>query len=1062
MGNFLVYKSSAGSGKTYTLMSEYLSLALKYPNAYRHILAITFTNKAANEIKQRILANLKKLASFSNNAIPEKDKQLVERLCENTALEPAKLFENAEQVLTAILHNYSDFAVSTIDSFMHRVIRSFAFDLRLSMNFDVELDTDTLLNAAVDELISKVGKDEELTDLLRDYVILKAENDENWDISTDLKKSARALFKEKMTGIIPALEGKRFTAGDYDRICRKIAALKKENIEEGKKAVNLITQQGIDLCDFYQGSRGIGNFFSKVAAGKDANPFSSIIRNAVEEGKWFKAGSPCFNNLQPIEQDLISAVQRITAISNELRFLGVIRNNFHSTLLLKKINDELSAIREQRNLIAINDFNSIIAGVVKEQPVPFIYLRVGEKFRHFMIDEFQDTSGMQWENFLPLLENALSDSRLSMIVGDGKQAIYRFKNGDAEQFIDLPVIRNSNSDGYISLRQQLFLREYTENHLLTNYRSRKEIVDFNNAFFEFAVERFVPEYRKFYTDVRQKCREDNTGGLVKFESLPYDNIPGRIVKLVEEVKNDGYQYGDIAILCRVNKDAVQIAETLQSEGITVVSSESLLLSSSPEVNFLMNWVAYIQDPEDKVPVIAIIEYLFNNYPGLAEEFKPRRTDTAYLYDILRYLKTDINRHDLEKLPFYDMVELLVRQFRLSVINPLYIRFFLDRVLDFTRKDSSGAAGFLEYWTENAHKLSVSISRKKDAVQILTIHKSKGLDFPVVIYAYPDPLSSKSDLSWQNVSTDLYNADGEIEKFGMPLVYNYSAELEHTPLEDEWRIENEKIKLDKFNLYYVAFTRASERLYVLMPETSKIEDPPKRLSDLVGMFLQTANSGNQFGSGSRVQGHYLNAIDGEDEMTDSHNTLDISFEPAEWRDRIILAKRSPEEWPDLVTFTDQFKPLRFGKTDYGKLIHKILSKLDNTDDLSEVVTETMALNGIDDQELRNEVIQSIGSLMAMPQFNRIFSGKSTFSEMEILTSSGESYRPDRVVLFDDKTIVIDFKTGMPDEKYFRQVKQYVSLINEMGYPSPEGYIVYIGKEPSVIMVPACEAGVNTPG
>lgn len=1075
-----------------------------YTNAYTHILAITFTNKAANEIKQRILDTLRKLATMTPGSITAKDRELVERLMENTGLTQEQIFENANNVLTSILHHYSDFAVSTIDSFMHKVIRSFAFDLKLSMNFEVELDTIGLLNASVDELISKVGKDEEITDVLRNYVIGKAESDEGWDISDDLKKSATSLLKEKMLGLIPALNRKTFTKADYDRILLRYNSLLAGCKNEGLLALKLINDAGFAPDDFAQGTRGIGGFFKKVAEGKPAE-YNSYVRDAVENDKWFKNGSPLYSNLAGIQDKLKQAVHRIIANQQEQRFLEVVRNNFHSTLLLKRINDELDNIRQQRNVVSINDFNTLISEVVREQPVPFIYLRVGEKFRHFMIDEFQDTSEMQWENMLPLIENSLADSRLNMIVGDGKQAIYRFKNGDAAQFIHLPLLKDSGLNPFVREREQLLINQYKEEKLDTNYRSRQEIVELNNDFFNFAAPLFVPAGMDFYKEVSQRFKSSNTGGLVQFDITPPDNVIGRVLELVHTVKSDGYQYGDIAVLCRVNKDAIRIAEAIQAEGIKVVSSESLLLSSASEINFLVNWIGFIANPEDRVAIQGLVEYILSTYPVKVNEQWSRKAGIKSLYELLDIIGVDIRLQSFESLSFYDSVELLVRKFDLYTINPVYIRFFLDEILKFTQKKSSGAAGFLEFWGDNNTKLSISISSQKDAVQILTVHKSKGLAFPVVIYAYPDQKRDIGDLTWDNVKVTVENKDHSTDELEVPLVYRYSSKLTDTPLEEEYLIESAKVALDKFNLYYVAFTRASERLYVVLEETKKVENPPKKLSDLVSLYLDQRNVGNVFGKGERVEGKYTGmgesaegrnletgestvgryletvkgvegenmgsykGVDGKHKDLDQGDSLailsnnkpinfggeqiiNLQYKPGDWHDKVILARRSPKDWGILAEFGVEDTAHRFrDKIRYGNLIHRVLSEMDTLDDIQRAVDYAFLQLDETSEELRTSVINSLSKLTSIAEITRFFQSGKVIREQEILTPDGESYRPDRVVLYEDVTCVIDFKTGLIDDKHRHQVINYMNLVREMGYPEPVGFLIYLGEVTELVRI-----------
>lgn len=1041
-------------------MVEYLSLALKYTKAYTHILAITFTNKAANEIKQRILKTLKSLAVMTTDTVGSHDRELVDKLVKNTGLTEDQLFMNANQVLTSILHNYSDFAVSTIDSFMHKVIRSFAFDLKLSMNFEVELDTIGLLNASVDELISKVGKDEELTEVLRNYVVSKAESDELWDISEDLKKSATSLLKEKMMGLIPALSMKTFTGNDYEKIVLRHRSLQSGCKEQGGLALKLIGDAGLAPDDFTQGTRGIAGFFLKVADGKSAD-YNSYVRAAVEDDKWFKNGSSLYASISGISDQLKLIVKQVIAMQIELSFLEVVRNNFHSTLLLKRINDELDNIRQQRNVVSINDFNTLISNVVREQPVPFIYLRVGEKFRHFMIDEFQDTSEMQWENMLPLIENSLADSRLNMIVGDGKQAIYRFKNGDAEQFIKLPSLKHADLNSFARQREQMLSSQYQEHKLDRNFRSRQEIVELNNDFFNFAAPLFVPESMDFYTDVTQEFKPSNGGGMVQFDITPSDDVINRVLELVNTVKADGYQYGDIAVLCRVNKDAIRIADALQAAGIKVVSSESLLLMGAPEVNFLVNWIAFIANAEDKVAIQGLIEYLISVNSEYLNGRWSRKAGLGAFYGLLDLLEVDIRLQSFYGLSFYDTIELLVRKFDLYNSNPVYVRFFLDEVLKFTQNKSSGAVGFLEYWNENCSKLSVSIAQQKDAVQILTVHKSKGLAFPVVIYAFPDQKRDMYDLTWDTVKLTVENKDHSTDELEMPLVYRYSAKLTNTPLEDDYKVEAAKVALDKFNLYYVAFTRAIERLYVVMEETKKVENPPKKLSDLVSLYLDHRNQGNVFGTGELVRGKYFEpdhegAGPGGDinelPAQADESVIYLHFKTGDWQDKVVLAKRALSDWG-----MQEMEGVTVGmdgsldKLQYGALVHSVLSEINTLDDIQTAVDKVFTQFDETSVALRERVTATLNKLTSNVEIKQFFSGGEVIREQEILTPEGESYRPDRVVLYEDTTCVIDFKTGLVDEKHHKQVVNYMNLIRQMDYPEPVGYLIYLGEVPELVRI-----------
>lgn len=1039
-------------------MLGYLSLALKYTNTYPHILAITFTNKAANEIKQRILDTLHEIALSVPGQIKGKTKDIVKDLCQNTGLDEANIITNAGTVLSSVLHHYSDFAVSTIDSFMHRIIRSFAFDLKLSLSFEVELDTESLINTAVDELISKTGKDTELTDILKNYVVRQAENDENWDIRDDLRKTAAALFKEKMLGLIPALEKRSFTGEDFKKIHTSCSLMKNEIKAQGKSALALISSLGFSPEDFAYGVNGVCSFFRKAADGIYAE-YGERVRNAVELNIWFKKGSQLYNNLAGNEDKLTSVILKVCEIQEELRFFEIIRNNFHATLLMKKISDELEFIRKQRNIVPISDFNTLISNVVREQPVPFIYLRAGEKFRHFMIDEFQDTSEMQWENFLPLIENSLSDSKLSMIVGDGKQAIYRFKNGDAEQFVKLPALRNSHLYPYLKGRENLLRSQYQAENLSRNYRSRKEIVTFNNDFFLFAAPVFVPEYAHYYpkNEVEQSFKENNEGGMVNIDFVSAENIIPRILDLVNKIVHEGYKYGDIAILTRVNKDAINIASQLQNAGIRVVSSESLLLSSSAEVNFLLHWIRLIANHDDRTAIQGIIQYLVQYKKGCSLIEKTILPDWNYLNALLNELSIEIEPASFDNLSFYDTVEYLIRKFDLYISNPLYIRFFLDEILKFMQRKSSGATGFLEHWEQNSEKLSVSVPKSKEAVQILTVHKSKGLDFPVVIYAYPDQKKDIYDLTWSNLKVKLPFNDNH-EELDIPLVFRYSPEHKGTPLEEEFLLEKAKMNLDKFNLYYVAFTRASERLYLVLEEVTKPLSNPAKLNELVKYYIDQKNKPLLSGNGKKITGWYSDEMDNESSVSSGINTI---YETADWRKKLIISKRSPSDWGLSGDEADSNNGLRpdekkMSRIEYGKLVHSILSQALSIEGLITAIERALNVAESEDGELKSQLLAVADKIARLPETHWLFGEGTVLCENEIITTGGKTYRPDRVILADKITYIVDFKTGMPDEKHEEQLLLYMDLIRKMGYPDPNGYLIYLGDEVRAVKISKTEA------
>jgi len=510
--NFVVYKSSAGSGKTHTLVKEYLKLVIIQPSQYRSILAITFTNKAANEMKQRILNNLKEIADFGNYSQSASVKYMLTDLITETGLDKNLIAERASSILQSILHNYSDFAITTIDSFIHGIIRSFAFDLKLPVNFEVEMDTDDLIEKVIDLLLSKVGIEEDLTKILVDFTKSKTDDEKSWNIDRELKVFAKFLLNEDSQAHIQKL--KNLTLKDFSNIYKKIkqsVSYFEETLKrEAKSALDLISLKGISEAAFYRGKTGISSFFQYIVSNRfDKLQPNSYVLRTIEEDKWYsaKASQDEIKAISEIKDYLVGHYNNIIRFTeqhyNRYIILNQIKRNLYPMALLNEIEKVIDDYKAENNILLISEFNKKIAEIVLNEPVPFIYERTGEKYKHFLIDEFQDTSELQWLNLIPLLDNSLAEGNLIMIVGDGKQAIYRWRNGDVEQFARLPEIYKDKDTPLHQQREMNFKRQYDENILRKNYRSKNQIVRFNNEFFSFISQKLSETHKDIYKDIIQ-------------------------------------------------------------------------------------------------------------------------------------------------------------------------------------------------------------------------------------------------------------------------------------------------------------------------------------------------------------------------------------------------------------------------------------------------------------------------------------------------------------------------------------------------------------------------------
>lgn len=1046
-GNFHVYKSSAGSGKTHTLTMVYLSIVLKRPTDFRHILAITFTNKAANEIKQRILDTLKFLSSADVAALSGFDKEKLNQLCERTGLEPMPLQENARQALGLILHHYHDFAVSTIDSFVHKIIRTFAFDLKLMSNFEVEMDTDMLLRLTVDKVLADAGRNAGLTSILVNYIEDQADNDENWQIDTLLTSFAKNLFNESAAGYIDRIGA--YTPESIKALQNNISEYIRKFYEEienlGNQAISLIDSHHISPDVFYRKDSGIYGYFNDPVKRIEKGGPNKYVIETVEQGKWTPANNKLIKDeeaLMEIKDDLLSIYHRMQRLAEE-RFpqvvlYGILRNNLYPMAVLNALSERLSLVLKERNVVPIAAFNKIISEIVMHEPVPFIYERTGEKYRHFLVDEFQDTSVMQWQNLLPMLDNALSTGHLNMIVGDGKQAIYRWRNGDADQFVNLPQVSNPTGSLIVAQRSASLAREFFQDKLTKNWRSRKEIVDFNNRFFCFAASWFLNEKSIYYDEVMQEADPAKTGGLIRITLYTgtADNYEeamcDQVLDCVNENVRAGYQPGDICILVRTNVAGQVIASHLTESGIKVVSSDSLLLNNAAEVQFLISWFRLLFNPQDIVSAAHILEYLYScgTFGAAARHAMLQQSlDIALFYKLLDENGFHINVQELEAQALFDQTQTLIRIFRLNEIAPLYTQFFLDQILSFSLGSDQGISGFLEYWEQQKAGLSVVLPASADAVQVMTIHKAKGLEFPVVIAAFVDyTVRTGRDYTWVTLEDDPLLPEVKVAMLKL------TQKVLNTPFAALYEEEKAKAYLDLLNMLYVTLTRPSERLFVFtgkLPEKDSASQT-KTMTDLFAAFYVENNHDPrlnpvmEMGKGTCIRGYEWKP----------NEALLPEFISNAWHHRIVIASRAPDYW--LVDAPEAIQAA-------GLMMHEALKAISVAEDVKPAVERLLGEGSISPEQAAN-IEKHLKALMNHQVAGMFFEpGIRGINEAEILTRGGKSCRPDRIVFRPGRTDVIDYKTGTEHQSHHHQVQQYASLLTAMGYPQVKAWLIYLGDE-----------------
>ena len=845
-----IYKSSAGSGKTYTLVKEFLRIALKSPDKFKHILAITFTNKAANEMKERIISTLEQIKSDDAGV-----QKLITELAGETELPQATVIDKAGRILRNILHNYADISVSTIDSFVHRVIRAFTYDLHLPMNFEVEMDREKILTETIELLMDRLSEeDDNVTNAIVEFAESNIEEGRSWNLEYSLIQLGKELFNEdaythlEKLGAFDIKEARKVR----ESLQKYATVFEQQVFDEGKKAMGLIANKGLTAESFFQTSKGIFGYFLKFANGefpKDSDG-NSYVKRSIFEDKWTggKAAKEDVITIQGIKEQLVQSYNNIQAhysnYGGDYVLAKLLLRNFYSFILLADIQKLMDEYKKENNLLHISEFQEKVNAIVKEQDAPIIYERIGDWYDSILIDEHQDTSVLQWQNLLPLVENAQFKDEDSLVVGDGKQAIYRFRNGKVEQFAMLPRIFNSESDARLREREVAINNYGTDTkNLAFNYRSRKEVVDFNNSLYDTLSGFSELKNKSIYEGQAQQQGRKADGGYISIEfleddgeSLLDDNRCLRVEQIVSEARAKGYQLKDIAVLTRSNRNGSLIASYLIDKGIPVISSESLLINNSPKVKLILSVLGYFDRREDHIARAEIAYYI--HLLLLEKEFRFELFDfkcveSIFEEQISALLGKEFRAYNFLTYQLVDLLHELMVFFGLRDDDP-FLQFFLDEAMVFASRHRSNIREFLEWWDEVKYNRSIIYPETLDAVKIMTLHKSKGLQFPVVIMADADwPQKNAKRNFWVDIDKP-WLKDFHV---GILPVVRDVLQTEYAPLFEE---EDASAFLDMLNLLYVGTTRPEDMLYILSTQVKRIPDKNNSITALLINFLSAKN------------------------------------------------------------------------------------------------------------------------------------------------------------------------------------------------------------------------------
>jgi ATP-dependent helicase/nuclease subunit A len=1102
---FKIYASSAGSGKTFTLAKEYLKLVLGndptkgtfQAGYYRHVLAVTFTNDAAHEMKKRILEALQAFAAY--DALPPDQQKRIRPLREAVLVDlpgmsPEELSRRAAETFGTILHGYSDFAVSTIDSFVQRVVRAFADELDLPFNFEVNLDQDVLLEGAAEQLLLKAGREEytELTRLLEEFADEKVENGQNWNyLSTDLAAFARDLLAERSEEHLEPLS--QFGPAEFNRLRAQLQGFNDQITAQIRdwalRACDCIASQpDLTALDFYHGKSGVGIYFQEWKDG--VRPFgkapNSYVRKALEEDTWYSntAKKPIRAYIDAIRSDLhecLSAMEQLrqAALGRYVLYQQILKH-FHKLALLSQLKVEVAEIQKESGQVHISSFNKAIRRVVLGEPVPFVYERLGDRYHHLLIDEFQDTSVMQWTNFLPLIENALASGYFNLVVGDSKQAIYGWRGGEMQQLVHLhkknltrllPTQARHDPEGWVADRYQSIQGWLQPESLRVNYRSCREIVAFNNDLFEKLLDVKGPEFPLLGQVYDEQFSQESpsfarTGGHVQLDFLTTHEtrsddecMLAEVLERIREAEAAGYARRDIAILNRSNGNSRRTANFLKEHGYDIISADSLLLRFSEGVNLVVAMLKVIQSPDNRLARYEAL-YLFHRLvlgavPDAAQNQQMRAlaedSSPEGFYQYLARHGTELNAFRLRRAGLYELTEKLIGRFRLfeRPAETPYLFRFLDVVLQFGGNRVGHLSDFLQFWEQKKETISITTPADRDAITITSVHKSKGLEYPVVIipYCHWTTQLGRDATHWADLEELGYEelrvagADGT-ERILRTSSVKLSAELTQTELRDQYEREVEKAFIENLNMLYVALTRPTDRLY-LLARMKKPDDAQFRqgVGYLLYQYLQLTGIWQEGQTRYVLHPGQPKAVRAET-STPVAERIEVPVIVSHDRTEKIRLRRQADRIFDLDTFEKS--------GDFGRKLRGALARMKTAADLDDSLAALRregVLDAADEQTLRT----SLGYLLTREEISPWFAeGQRVENQRELLTAT-ETYCPDRVVMGrDGRVAVINYEKGPLEYRHRERVKKYGDLYRQMGYATVETYLLYVDTAQVVVV------------
>ncbi len=1059
-----IYKASAGSGKTFTLATEYIKLLINNPQCYRNILAVTFTNKATGEMKQRILSQLYGIWK----QLPDST-SYTEKITKELGVSTQYAADRAGLALRLIIHNYGYFRIQTIDTFFQSVLRNLARELDLTANLRIELNDKQIEYNAVDSLIEDLGPHDDTLTWIMSYIKDNIEDEKDWNVIGSIKSFGEYIFNERYKANSKQLNEILLQPDFFTNYRNRLFAIKNQAIENVKKRGNqfldIIAQHGIDAHDFYQGKSGVGGYFTRLSQGiLNDKPINSYVTAALEDADNWVAKSMKDKLLQQTIRSLAESTLIDLLRQTETERVQAWRNYLSATLtlghlnqlrLLNRIEAKVREMNTEANRFLLSDTQSLLHALIRDTDSPFIFEKIGTQLEHIMIDEFQDTSTTQWENFKVLLEECMSHGQQgNLIVGDVKQSIYRWRAGDWRLLNNIET-HFAHSEDRLSFCP-----------LDTNYRSSRKVITFNNMFFRLAAhqeytdladinENLAQQILKAYADVEQHVPEQKPDtGYVRVTLTPSekdkDYQPEIIRDTIRELLSHNVNPSQIAILARANHTLHEIGDYLSKEipEIKLISDEAFTLDSSLAVDIIVEAMHCLAHPEDTLAEATLVKAYHNHVlcDGLTDsellvcEDKSIALPKTFIQERERLLST----------PIYDLAEQLYSIFSLKVLKgqEAYLCEFYDALNDFLQDKSTDIDSFTDEWEKSIHKKSIQ-TNETNGIRLITIHKSKGLEYENVIVPYCDWTKEKPNTTfWCSPTEPPFNA--------LPLVsIDYKKGVKGSIYEDEYNEEHLQKTVDNLNVLYVAFTRAEKRLFVIGKkgdngtQSKLIENVVTQLeqqlpgsqakegTDETPFIYEYGNIGDNAESHTKKTSKnvFLSDVEKVDVHISSHtSTAHIDFRQSNKSQQFVSGEEDEQQQSYIKT---------------GNLLHNLFASIRTTSDVDKALDQLEAEGLLSEGGLCRQKIQNLlRKRFATPQVADWFSDRwQVYNECTILSFDEETHevvehRPDRVITDGHQIVIIDFKFGTPKPQYHQQVRQYMDLVTSMGEKSVRGYLWYV--------------------